>query len=260
MYTQIESFMEDKLSKLLTGFRKNHSTQHFLTNMLEKWKNTLDKGGFVCAMFMDLSKVFDTVNHDLLIARLGTYGFQKDALSFMKSYLTKRRQRVRVNSNFSAWERIISGDPHGSILRPLLFNIFLNDLFLFVENSDLSNYAHDKTLCSCGNNLEEVKQTLRGDFQIVTKWFYESYMVLNSGKCHFMCLGKNTENETYFLDDTEIKNSSEEKILGITIDNKLKFKSHVKNLCKKASQKIGALSRLTDYLNDSGKNLFLMQK
>ena len=89
MYTQIESFMEDKLSKLLTGFRKNHSTQHCLINMLEKWKNTLDKGGFVCAMFIDLSKAFDTMNHDFLIAKLGAYGFQKDALSFMKSYLRK---------------------------------------------------------------------------------------------------------------------------------------------------------------------------
>ena len=132
--------------------------------MLEKWKNTLDKGGFVCPMFMDLSKASNTMNHDLLIAKLGAYGFQKDALSFMKSYLTKRRVRFRVNSNFSAWERIIFGVPPGSILDPLLFKIFLNDLFLFVENSDLSNYADDNTLYSCGNSLEEVKQTLRGDF------------------------------------------------------------------------------------------------
>ena len=108
----------------------------------------------------------------------------------MKSDLTKRRQRTRVNSNFSAWERIISGVPQGSTLDPLLFNILLNDLLLVVENSDLSNYADDNTLYSCGNNLEKVKQTQRGDFQIVTKWFYENYMVLNSGKCHFMCLGK----------------------------------------------------------------------
>ena len=96
--------------------------------------------------------------------------------------------------------------------------------------------------------MEEVKQTLRRDFQIVIKWFYENYMILNSGKCHFICLGKNTESETYLFNNTEMKNSSEEKILGITIGNKLKFKSHVKNVCKKASQKIWALSLLTNYL------------
>ena len=77
MNIQIKQFMEDKLSKLLTGFGKNHSTQHCLVNMLEKWKNTLDKSAFVCAIFMDLSKGFDTMNHDLLIAKLGAYCFQE---------------------------------------------------------------------------------------------------------------------------------------------------------------------------------------
>ena len=134
--------------------------------MLEKWKNTLDKGSFVCAIFMDLSKAFDTMNHDLLIAKLGAYGFQEDALVFMKSYFTNRQQRVRVNSSFSIWEKIISGVPQGSILGPLHFNIFLNDLFLFVENSDISNYADANTLYSSGNDLEKIKQTLRQDSEI----------------------------------------------------------------------------------------------
>ena len=223
--------------------------------MLEKWKNTLYKGGFVCAIFVDLSKAFDTMNHDLLIAKLGAYGFQEDAPVFMNSYFTKRQQRVRVKSNFNMWEKIISGVLQGSILGPLLFNIFLNDLSLFVENSDLSNYADGNTLYSSGNDLEKVKQTLRQDFEIVTKWFYENYMVLNSGKCHFMCLGQNTVNETFVYDNIEMKNSKEEKILGVIIDNKLRFKSHVKNLCKKASQKIWALSRLINYLNDSEKEM-----
>ena len=150
---------------------------------------TLNKGGFVCTIFMDLSKAFGTMDHDLLIAKLGAYGFQEDALIFMKSYFTNGQQRFRVNSNFGMWEKIISGIPQGSTLGPLLFNIFLNDLFLFVENSYLSNYADDNTLCSSGNDLEKVKQTLREDIEIVTKWFYENYMVLNSGKCHFMYLG-----------------------------------------------------------------------
>ena len=138
-----------------------------------------------------------------MIAKLGAYGFHKDTLSFMKSYLTKRRPGVRVNSNFSAWKRITSGVPQGSILGPLVFNIFLNDVFLFVENSDLRNYADGNTLYSCGNNLEEVKQTLRGDFQIVTKWFYKNYMVLNSGKSYFMCLGNNTD-DLFNIDDNKI--------------------------------------------------------
>ena len=82
--------MEVALSKLLTGFRKNHSTNHYLINMLEKSKNTLDNGGFICTLFMGLSKTFDTLNHGILIAKLEAYGFQKDEFIFMKSHLTKR--------------------------------------------------------------------------------------------------------------------------------------------------------------------------
>ena len=96
-------------------------------------KYSLQRWFYFCH-FMDLLKVFDTVNHDLLITKLGAFGFQKDALSFTESYLKKRRQRVRVNNNFSAWQRIIFGVPQGSILDSLLFNIFLNGIFLFVEN------------------------------------------------------------------------------------------------------------------------------
>ena len=161
MNIQIENFIEDKLSKLLTCFRKNHITQHCLVNMLVKSEKTLDKGGFLCTVFMDLSKAFDTMNHNLLIAKLTAYGFQEDALVFIKSYFTNTQQRVRVNSNFSMWKEKVSGILQGSILVPLLFNIFLNDLFLFTEKSDLSNYADDNTLYSSGNDLEKVKKTLK---------------------------------------------------------------------------------------------------
>ena len=102
MYQQIEDFMKDKLSNLLIGFRKNHNTQHCLTNLLERWKKTLDKGGYIFAIFMDLSKALDTLNYILLIAKLGAYGFDAKALYYIKSYLDNRKQRVRVNNNFSS--------------------------------------------------------------------------------------------------------------------------------------------------------------
>ena len=107
---------------------------------------------------MDLSKAFDTLKHNLLIAKLGAYGFERDPLSFMKSYLNDRQQRFRVDNNFSSWEKIIAGVPQGSMLGPLLFKIFINDLFLLVSSSNLSNYADDNTLYASGFNLEEVKK------------------------------------------------------------------------------------------------------
>ena len=96
---------------------------------------------------------------------------------------------------------------------------------------------------------------LLNDFNIVTEWFFENYMVLNTGKCHFTCLGKNTENETFTFKDTIMNNSKEEKILGIIIHNRLTFSSHIRELCKKASQKISALSRISNQLNDFEKTL-----
>ena len=93
------------------------------------------------------------------------------------------------------------------------------------------------------------------DLDKVTEWLFENYMVLNAGKCHFMCLGKNTENETFTFKDTIMNNSKEEKILGVIIDNRLTFSSHIRELCKKASQKISALSRISNQLNDSEKVL-----
>ena len=95
------------------------------------------------------------------------------------------------------------------------------------------------------------------DFDAVTKWFYENDMTLNAGKCHLMCLRKDTGNETFNFKGSVMKNRKDQTILGVTIDNKLTFKSHIKNLCKKASQKIAALSRLSNHLNDSQKRFVL---
>ena len=126
-----------------------------------------------------------------------------------------------MNSNFSSWQEIIVGVPKGSILVSLLFNIFVNNNFLFVSNSKLSNYADDNTLYTSGYNLEDVKEVLLNDLNKVTEWFFENYMILNEEKCHFISLGKNTENETFIFKDTIKNNCKEEKILSVTIDNRL---------------------------------------
>ena len=111
--------MQNKLSKYVKGFRKSHGTQHSLMIMLEKWKKVLDKGEYVCVLFMDLSKAFDTINHDLLLAKLRAHGFSNNALN-----LKNRKQRTQINNNFSSEKNIIAGVPEGSI-DGLFYLIFL---------------------------------------------------------------------------------------------------------------------------------------
>ena len=160
IYNQINSFMETKISKCVTGFRKSHGTQHSLIVILEKWKKALDKEENMSATFMDLSKAFDTINHDLLLAKLKAYDFSKQALSFMCSYTKKRRQRVQINNKCSNLKEVIAGVPQGSRDVPLLFNLFTNDLFLFICFSTLSNYADDKNLFATGTDTQLINQTL----------------------------------------------------------------------------------------------------
>ena len=114
---------------------------------------------------MDLSMAFDTINHDLLLAKLHAHGFSINALNLMCSYLKNRKQRVQINNNFSATKSVIAGVPQGSIDGPLLFNLFINDLVLFLTETMLSNYADDNNLFSIGRDLNKVKDTLAKDLE-----------------------------------------------------------------------------------------------
>ena len=121
MEQQIISYIDKYLSPYLCGYRKGFSTEQALLSLTENWKLLLDKQGYGGAVLMDLSKAFATLNHDLLIAKLHAYGFDKSSLKLVKSYLTNRWQRTKINMSFSSWSELLKGVPQGSILGPLLF-------------------------------------------------------------------------------------------------------------------------------------------
>ena len=131
---------------------KSNQKHVWCVNTIELCKEALDKGNSVVAILMDLSKAFDTVIHVLSIAKLEAYSFSKNFLNYIQSYLRNCAQTTNVNNNFSLWEDIFTGVWQRCTLRSLMFNIYINDIFLFTDNICLSNYADDNTLYSTGEN------------------------------------------------------------------------------------------------------------
>ena len=179
LYDQLSEYLEKYLNTLLCGFRKAHSTQHALFKLLQTWQEELDKSGFVGRILMDLSKAYDCLPHDLLVAKFEAYGIDKTGLNLIHDYLSNRKQRTKTNSSYSNWYDIVSGTPQGSILGPLLSNLFINDLFLFIERTKICDFADDKTIYSCQNDLKTILEELRNDIVTLLRWLQENSMKVN---------------------------------------------------------------------------------
>ena len=193
---------------------------------------------------MDLSKAYDCLPHDLLIAKLEAYGLDNDCLNLLLDYLSFRKRRTKVGSAYSKWSKIRRGIPQGSILGPLLFNIFINDIFMIIDY-----FSDDNTLYSCGERLTEIKENLVSGTKSILNWFRLNSLKANPGKFQFMILG-NTSHHRHILKINSMKaGASDEALLGITIDKKLTFKQHIENLCWKAQYKLHALRCVRKFLS-----------
>ena len=191
----------------------------------------MDKGKASGVLLIDLSKAFDCLSHGLSIAKLNTYGLSLSALKLMQSYLSERKQRIKINQAYSFWEEILFGVPQGSILGTILFNIFLSDFFLVVQNVDFKSYADDNTIYDAGDNIDEVIFSLQESYKKLFKWFADNQMKTNADKCHLIV--STNELTEIQIGDFSINNSASEKLVGVNIDSKLNFDCHVNHLCNK---------------------------
>ena len=168
---------------------------------------------------MSLSKAFDCIPHDLLITKLHAYGLSFDTVTFLKSYLKDRKQNVTINNIFSAFQNILSGVPQGSILGLILFNIFLNDLFLCINKSDLHNFADDNTITATCNTLAGLLKTLEQESESAVGWFKQNEMILNEGKFQAIILNKKESEAKYKLtiDKNDIESTKSVKLVGTLV-------------------------------------------
>lgn len=242
---------------LLSAFRKGYSCQSILIKCIDDWKVALDENKIVGALFMDLSKAFDCLPHSLLISKLNAYGFDINACELVSSYLSDRKQRVKLGNVRSDWNYLTKGVPQGSILGPLLFNVFMNDLFYFIEKCALYNYADDTSLSNCSFDTQDVVTNLQHDGNIAINWFTDNGMQANPDKFQFMVFSRAQLGEqTIILDgNTVIKSEPFVKALGVYIDENLSFSKHVSEICKKAAKQLNALARISRYLDESSLSI-----
>ena len=165
------------------------------------------------------------------------YGLSFDTVTFLNSYLKDRKQNFRKNNIFSAFQNILSGVPQGSILGPIVFNIFLNDLFLCIKKSYLHNFADDNTITVTCNTLTGLLKTLEEESESTISWFKQNQMIVNADKFQAIILNKKESEVKYKLaiDNNDIESTKSVKLLGITTDDRLRFDQHISNLCFKAA-------------------------
>ena len=230
------------------GFRERRSCLTNLLEMMEYWTEILDEGDGIDVAYLDFRKAFDLVSHQHLLYKISKYGITNQTLNWIGAFLHQRTQRVVIRGETSESLPVTSGVPQGSVLGPVLFLIFINDLPLDVI-SPLSLFADDSKVFSRivtnknirNNENENGNAMLQKDLNTITKWAETWKMEFNVDKCKIMHLGNQNPKHTYTMNGTNLETTNEERDLGVLVDDKLGFDNHIRTIVKKANRMLGLI-------------------
>ena len=217
---------------------KKHSTEHALIELVDQIRLSMNNNQMTCGIFIDLSKAFDTVNHNILLQKLEYYGIRGTALNLFKSYLSDRKQYVQINKSKSKTLPISCGVPQGSVLGPLFFILFINDLPNCCPDGKTRLFADDTTIFFHSNSMDDIKTKGKTIMTQLTNWFKANKLTLNSDKSSFTIFRSSNKSNLILPDqinflDQCIKRAPEIKFLGVILDENLTFNQHINGIYSK---------------------------
>ena len=235
-----------------------------MVNLVDQLIANMDDKLISSLLMIDLSKAFDTINHELLITKLSIYGVSPSSLKWFKAYLTSRRQYVRIDNVDSNSQIIRHGVPQGSILGPLLFIIFMNDINLVpISDCELHLYADDTTMLTCSPTMDQLMTTTNQALTTIVDWFLKNKLIVNLKKTECMTVMTKAKerftsenNSTLSIDGNQIKQVFHHKLLGLVIDSHLTWNDHVDYIASKAASRLFLLKKIKPFLSLKERKLF----
>ncbi len=249
VHTQLYNFLtrEQLLNPYQCSFRKGHSTELAVLSFTDSIHHNMDQGLLTGVVFVDLSKAFDTIDHELLLQKLSLlYEIEGIELAWFRDYLSERSQVVAFHSTLSEAAVLLSGVLQGSILGPLLFILFINDLPSTINKCNILLYADGAVIFVAHKDIKEIEETLNDELNEVNTWTLHNFLFINKSKTEFVLFGtaarlSKVSEVNLFIDTFKLNRVYEFKYLGVVLDDSLTWKEHVKYVTAKGAQRIGML-------------------